>query len=53
MSSQIASAAIHRAYAKKARVVVPSLEDHERQQGKVVPMPCAIETAPLPAAGQD
>ena len=32
------SKAIHRAYAKKAEIVVPSLEDYER---KMVPMPVA------------
>jgi len=48
-----ASAAIHRAYAKKARVVIPALEDYERDKSKVVPMPCAIDTVPLPASRQD
>jgi len=41
-----ASAAIHRAYAKKARVEVPPLEEFERAQHKVVPMPSTAETVP-------
>ena len=36
------SAAIHRAYAKKARVEVPSLEEYEQQQAKVLPLPRVI-----------
>jgi hypothetical protein len=38
-----ASAAIHRAYAKKARVEVPPLEDYEKRgtEGKVIPLPNA------------
>ncbi len=35
------SKAVHRAYAKKARVKVPALEDYERQQTKVVQIPKA------------
>ena len=35
-----ASAAIHRAYAKKARVEVPPLEEFEKRQGaKIVTLP--------------
>ena len=44
-----ASAAIHRAYAKKARVEIPPLEDYERAQAKVIPLPKALDAA-LPAA---
>ena len=33
------SAAVHRAYAKKAKVKIPSLEEYER---KIVPMPVAV-----------
>jgi integrase len=47
-----ASAAIHRAYAKKARVELPPLEEYERLQAKVVPMPKVIEDVTLPAAVQ-
>lgn len=47
-----ASAAIHRAYARKARVEVPPLEDFERAQAKVIPMPKATESAPLTAASE-
>jgi integrase len=43
-----ASAAIHRAYAKKARVEVPPLEDYERQQSKVVPLPRPFAEPALP-----
>ena len=42
-----ASKAVHRAYAKRAQVVIPSLEDYEKKQGApgdavIVPMPAAI-----------
>lgn len=36
-----ASAAIHRAYAKSARVELPPLEEYEREAQKVVPLPRA------------
>jgi integrase len=36
------SKAVHRAYAKKAQVTVPSLEEYERQQAKIVPMQEAV-----------
>ena len=42
------SAAVHRAYAKKARVELPPLEDYERRDTKVVPMPNQAEAAVLP-----
>ena len=32
------SAAVHGAYARKARVVIPTLEDYEKQQAKVIPI---------------
>ena len=38
-----ASAAIHRAYAKKARVEVPPLEEFEREQRKTVQVPQEME----------
>lgn len=43
------SRAVHRAYARKAQVKVPSLEEYERQasQGKVIPMP-KIEPSAAP-----
>lgn len=44
------SKAVHRAYARMARVELPPLEDYERQQSKVVPMPRVIEGANLPVA---
>jgi len=40
------SKAVHRAYAKKAQVVLPPLEDYER---KIVPLPTAEETRLAPA----
>jgi len=36
------SKAVHRAYAKKAQVQIPSLEEYERQQTKIIPIPKAI-----------
>jgi integrase len=36
-----ASAAIHRAYAKSARVELPPLEEYEREAQKIVPLPKA------------
>lgn len=42
------SAAVHRAYAKHARVELPPLEEYET--GKVIPMPRATETLPLPGS---
>ena len=49
------SKAVHRAYARKAKVELPPLEDYEkRSESKVIPMPidagaCAIpETSPTP-----
>jgi hypothetical protein len=41
------SQAVHRAYAKKALVVIPSLDDYERKlagsgDGVIVPMPIAM-----------
>jgi integrase len=41
------SKAVHRAYARKARVVIPTLEDYERKlaaapDGVIVPMPAAV-----------
>ena len=48
-----ASAAIHRAYAKKARVEVPPLEDYEklRAEGKAIPLPASNFTSAT--AGHD
>ena len=46
------SKAVHRAYARKAQVVIPTLEDYEREQSKVVPLPRAAHLTPLPAAAQ-
>lgn len=46
-----ASAAIHRAYAKNARVELPPLEDFERAQAKVIPLPKEA-AAPLPTASE-
>lgn len=42
------SKAVHRAYARKAQVRVPSLEEYERQavEGKVIPMPKIEPPAP-------
>ena len=49
-----ASAAIHRAYAKKARVEVPPLEEFEklRASAKVIPLPTqnSIPTTAVPDA---
>jgi len=49
------SKAVHRAYARKAKVELPPLEDYEkRSESKVIPMPidtgaCAIpDTSPTP-----
>jgi integrase len=40
------SKAVHRAYARKAQVVIPTLEDYERKfaaaEGVIVPMPAAV-----------
>jgi hypothetical protein len=41
------SKAVHRAYARKAQLVVPTLEDYDRKpvataQGLIVPMPAAV-----------
>ena len=47
-----ASAAIHRAYAKKARVEIPPLEDFEGAQTKVIPLPRAVDAAPPSLAQQ-
>jgi len=41
------SKAVHRAYAKKARVELPSLESYEK---KIVPMP-RVSAAPAPRHG--
>jgi len=35
------SKAVHRAYARKAQVVIPPLEDYERDKPKIVPLPKA------------
>lgn len=37
------SIAVHRAYAKKAKVSIPSLEDLERAVRKIIPLPRAVE----------
>ena len=44
------SKAVHRAYARRAKVLIPSMEDYERGQQKIVPTPQIIENPPLPAA---
>jgi integrase len=40
------SKAVHRAYARKAQVVIPTLEDYERKlaaaENVIVPMPAAV-----------
>jgi hypothetical protein len=40
------SKAVHRAYARKAQVVIPTLEDYERKlaaaESVIVPMPAAV-----------
>jgi hypothetical protein len=41
------SKAVHRAYARKAQVVIPTLEDYERKlaastDGVIVPLPLAV-----------
>jgi integrase len=46
------SKAVHRAYASRAKVIIPAMEDYEPSQRKVVPMPCIAEAALPPAAGQ-
>jgi integrase len=44
------SKAVHRAYAKRAHVILPALEDYERQQpvaslpATIVPMPAAVDS---------
>jgi len=43
------SKAVHRAYARKAQVIIPAMEDYAREQSKVVPMPRGVEHLPLPA----
>lgn len=47
------SKAVHRAYAKKAKVRVPSLEEYERRQPphNVVPLPPVASSAPNVAPG--
>lgn len=44
------SVAIHRSYAKKAKVEMPPLEEYERQQAKVVLLPKALESNPVSSA---
>jgi len=38
------SKAVHRAYAKKAQVTVPALEDYEKERAKIVRMPAPNST---------
>ena len=47
------SKAVHRAYAKKAQVTLPPLEEYERRvsETKVIPMPLANEARPVAASG--
>jgi integrase len=40
------SKAVHRAYARKAQVTLPPLEDFERNAGTVVPMPLQRPAGP-------
>lgn len=44
------SKAVHRAYARKAQVTLPPLEEFERNSGIVVPMPLSMQPKPNPAA---
>jgi hypothetical protein len=46
------SATVHRSYAKKARVELPPLEEFERAQRKVVPMPTTTETVHVPSPAE-
>lgn len=46
------SVAIHRSYAKKAKVEMPPLEEFERAHAKVIPMPTVTDAAPLPATSE-
>jgi integrase len=43
------SKAVHRAYAKKARVELPALEEYERQFAKVISMPRIVDPVASPA----
>ena len=44
------SRAVHRAYARKAQVTLPPLEDYEREyERKVVPLNMVSPAAPVPA----
>ena len=47
------SKAVHRAYAKKAQVTLPPLEEFEKRvsESKVIPMPPANGVRPAPASG--
>ncbi len=44
------SKAVHRAYARRAQVTLPPLEDYERNFGVVVPLPPPASPAPSPEA---
>jgi integrase len=44
------SKAVHRAYARKARVVIPAMEDYEQKQKKVVRVPQAADATAMSAA---
>ena len=44
------SKAVHRAYAKKAQVTLPPLEEYEREQPKILPFPPT--DAPTCASGE-
>jgi hypothetical protein len=44
------SKAVHRAYARKAKVVLPSLGEYERQRAKFMVLPKSVETPALASA---
>ena len=46
------SIAVHRAYARKAKVELPPLEDYERRhsENKVIPMPIGAAACAIPKA---